>query len=115
VLGQFIVLSGRQRRRDFAIFKALGMFRRQVSTITAWQVSTLTGLALLAGLPLGIAVGRWSWAIFARGLGIPDAAITPVWPVLVMVPAVILIANAVAFWPGRATARLSPADALRAE
>jgi predicted lysophospholipase L1 biosynthesis ABC-type transport system permease subunit len=115
VLGQFIVVSGRRRRRDFAIFKALGMFRRQVSAITAWQVSTLTGLALLAGLPLGVAAGRWSWALFARGLGIPAAAITPLWPVLLMVPAVIVTANAVAFWPGRATARLSPADVLRAE
>ena len=115
VLGQFIVVSARRRRRDFAILKALGMFRRQVSAITAWQVSTLTGLALLAGLPLGIAAGRWSWALFAHGLGIPAAAITPLWPVLLMVPAVILIANAVAFWPGRATARLSPADVLRAE
>jgi hypothetical protein len=114
VLGQFIVVSGRRRRRDFAIFKALGMSRRQVSSITAWQVSTLTGLALLAGLPLGIAAGRWSWAIFARGLGIPDVAITPR-PVLLMVPAMILIANAVAFWPGRATARLKPAEVLRAE
>jgi hypothetical protein len=27
VLGQFIVVSGRRRRRDFAIFKALGMLR----------------------------------------------------------------------------------------
>src|SRR4029077_14883122 len=71
VLGQFIVVSGRRRRRDFAVFKALGMSRRQVSSITAWQVSTWTGLALLAGLPLGVAAGRWSWAIFARGLGIP--------------------------------------------
>ncbi len=71
VLGQFIVVSGRRRRRDFAILKALGMFRRQVSAITAWQVSTLTGLALLAGLPLGVAAGRWSWALFAHGLGIP--------------------------------------------
>jgi hypothetical protein len=115
VLGQFIVVSGRRRRRDFAILKALGMFRRQVSAITAWQISTLTGLALLAGLPLGLAAGRWSWALFARGLGIPDAAIAPTWPVLLMVPSVILIANAVAFWPGRAIARLSPADALRAE
>jgi hypothetical protein len=115
VLGQFIVVSGRRRRRDFAVFKALGMLGRQVRAITAWQVSTLTGLALVAGLPLGIAAGQWSWALFARGLGIPDAAITPVWPVLCMVPAVIIIANAVAFWPGRATARLSPADALRAE
>ena len=115
VLGQFIVVSARQRRRDFAILKTLGMFRRQVAAITAWQVSTLTSLALLAGLPLGIAAGRWSWTLFARGLGIPDAAITPVWPVLLMVPAVILIANAVAFWPGRAAARLSPANVLRAE
>ena len=91
------------------------MFRRQVSAITAWQVSTVTGLALLAGIPLGIAAGRWSWAIFARGLGIPDAAITPIRPVMLMVPAVIVIANAVAFWPGQATARLNPADVLRAE
>src|SRR5215813_14191810 len=34
---------------DFAIFKALGMLRRQVSAITAWQASTLTGLALVTG------------------------------------------------------------------
>jgi hypothetical protein len=115
VLGQFIVLSGRRRRRDFAILKTLGLFRRQISAITAWQVSTLTGLALLAGLPLGIAAGRWSWALFAHGLGIPAAAITPLWPVLLMVPAVIVIANAVAFWPGRAAARLSQAEVLRAE
>jgi hypothetical protein len=114
VLAQFIAVSARQRRRDFAILKTLGMFRRQVGAITAWQVSTLTGLALLAGLPLGIATGRWSWALFAHGLGIP-AAITPLGPMLLMVPAVIVIANAVALWPGRATARLSPADVLRAE
>jgi hypothetical protein len=115
VLGQFIVVSGRRRRRDFAIFKALGMRRGQISAITAWQVSTLTGLALLAGLPLGVAAGRWSWALFARGLGIPPGAITPIRPVLLMTLAAIVIANAVAFWPGRATARLSPAEVLRAE
>jgi predicted lysophospholipase L1 biosynthesis ABC-type transport system permease subunit len=91
------------------------MVRRQISAITAWQVSILTGLALLIGLPLGVAAGRWSWALFARGLGIPDVAITPVRPVLFIVPAVIVIANAVAFWPGRTAARLSPAAVLRAE
>jgi hypothetical protein len=115
VLGQFIVVSGRRRRRDFAILKALGMSRRQVSMITAWQASTVTGLALLAGLPLGVAAGRWSWALFCRGLGLPVVAITPVWSVLIMVPVAIVIANALAFWPGRETARLNPADVLRAE
>jgi hypothetical protein len=115
VLGQFAVLSGRRGRRDFAILKALGLLRRQVSAITAWQVSILTGLALLAGLPLGVAAGRGTWALFARQLGIPANAITPLPLVLLMVPAVILIANTVAFWPGRTAARLKPAEILRAE
>jgi predicted lysophospholipase L1 biosynthesis ABC-type transport system permease subunit len=115
VLGQFIVVSGRRRRRDFAILKALGLLRRQVRSITAWQVSTLTMLALLAGLPLGIVVGRLSWALFGHGLGIPAVAVTPVREVLIMVPAVLVIANAVALWPGQATARLSTAGVLRAE
>ena len=114
VLGQFAVLSGRRLRRDFAILKALGLFRRQVSSITAWQVSTLTGLALLAGLPLGVVAGRWSWALFAHDLGIPAGAITPLPLVLLMVPAVILIANTVAFWPGNrpAQARGNPAGGM---
>jgi predicted lysophospholipase L1 biosynthesis ABC-type transport system permease subunit len=100
---------------DFAILKVLGLLRRQARSITAWQVSTLTGPALRLGMPLGVAAGRGSWALFCCGLGLPAVAVTPVWPVLLMVPAVIVIANAVAFWPGRATARLSPAEALHAE
>jgi hypothetical protein len=69
VLGQFIVVSGRRRRRDFAIFKALGMLRRQISATIAWQVSTLTGLALLAACRsawrLGGGAGRFSPTISA--------------------------------------------------
>ena len=115
MLGQFAVLSGQRRRRDFAILKALGLLRRQVSSITAWQVSVLTGLALLAGRPLGIAADRWSWAMFAQDLGIPADAITPLPLVLLMVPAVILITNTAAFWPARTASRLKPAEILRAE
>ena len=54
VLGQFIVVSGRRRRRDFAILRTLGLTGRQVRVITAWQVSTVTGLALAVGIPLGV-------------------------------------------------------------
>jgi hypothetical protein len=115
VLGQLMVASGRRHRRDFAILKTLGLVRRQVSSITAWQASTLAGLALLAGLPLGVAAGHWAWARFAGGLGISTIAITPVPLVLVTVPALLVAANAVAFWPGRTTARLKPAEVLRAE
>ena len=115
VLGQLMVVSGWRRRRDLATLKTLGLVRRQVQATVAWQVSTLTGLALLAGLPLGVAVGRWAWALFSNGLGIPPGALIPVPFVLLMIPAAMLAANAVAYWPARAAARLSPARALRAE
>jgi hypothetical protein len=115
VLAQLAVVSGRRRRHDFAVLKALGLLRRQVSQVTAWQVSTLAGLALLIGLPLGVAAGRWSWQLFAAGLGVPADASLPVTLLLVMVPAVLIVANAVALWPGRSAARVSPARALRTE
>ncbi len=115
VLGQVMVVSGWRRRRDFATLKALGLVRRQVQAVTAWQATALTALALLAGLPLGVAVGRWAWALFSGGLGIPPGALVPVPFMLLMVPAAILAANAVAYWPGRAAARLSAARVLRTE
>jgi FtsX-like permease family len=115
VLGQAIVVSGWRRRRDFATLKALGLVPRQVQAIVAWQATTMIALALLAGLPLGVAVGRWAWALFSGGLGVPPGALVPVPFVLLIVPAAILLANAVAFWPGRTAARLRPAQALRAE
>jgi FtsX-like permease family len=115
VLGQLMVVSGWRRRRDFATLKALGLIRRQVRAIVAWQVTTLTGLALLAGLPLGVAVGRWAWALFSGGLGVPPGALVPVPFVLLMIPAAILAGIAVAWWPARAAARLGLARVLRAE
>ena len=115
VLGQLAVVSGRRWQRDFAILKALGLLRRQVREITAWQATILAGLALLIGVPLGLAAGRWSWQLFSHGVGIPADARVPGALVLVMVPAVLIIANAVALWPGRSAARTPPARALRTE
>ena len=71
---QPIVPSGRHYRRDVAILKSLGLLRRQVSSVTARQVSTLAVLALLAGVPLAMAAGRRAWALFAAGPGIGGPA-----------------------------------------
>jgi hypothetical protein len=115
VLGQLTVTSARRRRHDFAILRTLGLLRRQLTAVTAWQVTTLTGLALLLGLPAGVAAGHWAWGLFAGNAGIPSGAITPVPLVLLMVPAAILAANAIALPSGRHCARLNPAAVLRSE
>ena len=65
-----LVSSIRRRRRDLAILKTLGFLRGQVSAAVAWQATTLVVLALLIGLPLGIAAGRWGWNLFANQLGV---------------------------------------------
>ena len=54
-------------------------------------------------------------AAVRRRAGRPRRPSLPVPLLLVMVPAVLITANAVALWPGRAAARVSPARALRTE
>jgi ABC-type lipoprotein release transport system permease subunit len=57
-LAHMLVSSTRRRRRDLAILKALGFTRSQVQAAVAWQATTITAIALLIGLPAGIAAGR---------------------------------------------------------
>jgi hypothetical protein len=110
-----LVSSIRWRRRDLAVLKTLGFLRGQVSAAVAWQATTLVVLALLIGIPLGIAAGRWGWNFFANQLGIvPEPRISVV-PLLLAVPATVLLANLIALLPGRAASRVSPAVVLRSE
>jgi ABC-type antimicrobial peptide transport system permease subunit len=114
VLAQFILASARRRRRDFALLKVLGMFRRELSAVAFWQVATVTAVALAVGVPLGIAGGRWAWQLFANQAGLPPSAITSL-PVLWMIPATLLVAALVALPPARSVARVPAAATLRSE
>jgi putative ABC transport system permease protein len=114
VLAQFILASARRRRRDFALLKVLGMFRRDLSAVAFWQVATVTAVALVVGVPLGIAGGRWAWQLFASQAGLPTEAITPL-PVLWMIPATLAVAALVALPPARSVARVPAAATLRSE
>jgi hypothetical protein len=114
VLAQFILASARRRRRDFALLKVLGMFRRELSAVAFWQVATVTAVALVVGVPLGIAGGRWAWQLFASQAGLPADAITPL-PVLWMIPATLAVAALVALPPARSVARVPAAATLRSE
>lgn len=114
-IGHTLVTSVRRRRRDLAILKTLGFVRRQVSAVVAWQATTLVGLALVIGMPLGLGAGRWGWVLFARQLGIAAETVLPLVGVVITVPAAVVVANLIAAVPARIAARTSPAAVFRSE
>jgi ABC-type lipoprotein release transport system permease subunit len=114
-LAHLLVTSVRRRRRDLAVLKTLGFIRRQVSAAVAWQATTVALVALAVGLPIGVALGRWSWSLLIDRIGLGAEPVTP-WPALLAAAlATVLVANLVAAWPGRMAARTRPAVALRSE
>jgi len=114
-LTHVVVTSIRRRRRELAMLKTLGFVRGQVSATVAWQSSAHALVALLIGVPLGLAAGNWTWALFAGSVGVARDAAVPVIAVLAAVPATLLVANLVAAGPGWFAGRVRPALLLRGE
>jgi hypothetical protein len=114
-LAHGLITSVRRRRRELALLKTLGFTRRQVTGTVAWQASTVAAIAVLLGVPLGIVVGRWAWSVLVDDLGTIAESVVP-WVVLAVgVPVLLVVANVVAFIPGRVASRLRPATVLRSE
>jgi hypothetical protein len=114
-LGITLTASVRRRRRDLALLKTLGFTRRQLVAAVSWQASVAAVIGIVAGVPIGIALGRQLWILFARNI---DAVPEPTVPVLAIVGVAIgtfLLANIVAALPGSLAARTPTALVLRAE
>jgi hypothetical protein len=88
---------------------------RQVRAAVAWQATTFVSVALLIGLPVGIAIGRVVWIAFASQLGTPPDPVTPSLRLLLTIPAAVVLANIIAVVPAMMAGRMKPAPALRAE
>lgn len=114
-LAHTLVSSVRRRRRDLAVLKTIGFVRRQVSFAVVWQATTLSGIALLIGVPLGSAAGRWAWTVFTTQLGVSADAVTPPLPILLTIAATLLAANAIAAVPAWVAGRSPSALILRTE
>jgi hypothetical protein len=114
-LAHTLISSTRRRRRDLAILKTLGFVRRQVRHAIAWQATTIAAIALLIGLPAGIAGGRWAWRVFAAQLGVLPEPAVPLTTILIAIPAALALANLIAAAPARAAARTQSAAVLRTE
>jgi FtsX-like permease family len=114
-LGLTLIASVRRRRREFALLKTLGFTQRQLAATVAWQSSVPAIVGVIFGIPLGIALGRWLWTLFARGISaVPDPTVPALSLVVVAVGAMVF-ANLVAVIPGRVAARTPTALLLRTE
>lgn len=114
-LAHLVLSVVRRRRRDLAVCAALGMQRGQLASAVVVQALLVAGVAVLVGVPLGLAGGRVAWSRFAADLGVIDAIRLPVPIIGLAVLAVVALSVAVATVPAIATARIRPAVVLREE
>jgi ABC-type lipoprotein release transport system permease subunit len=110
-----VVTGARQRRRDLAILRTLGLASRQVVATVLWQSAAIAVAATGVGVPAGIVAGRWSWYLLAVSLGVADDPAVPVPQTLALIPAALVIACVLAIAPATRAARIRPAAVLRAE
>jgi hypothetical protein len=95
--------------------KTLGFTGAQLAATVAWQSSVAVGIGTVFGAPLGVALGRFLWDLFAREINaVPDPSVPVLSVVLVAVGALVL-ANLVAAVPGRIAASTPAGLALKAE
>ena len=110
-----LMTSVRRRQRDFAILRALGFTSWQVRGTLCWQALTLAGIALLIGVPAGIACGRLCWQVFAYQLGITPVVAVPAVVLSMMAASWLAAAGVIAALPGQRATRTPPARVLHNE
>ncbi len=110
-----LLASVRRRRRDLALLKTLGFTRRQLAATVAWQSTAAVAAGTVVGVPLGMALGRFLWILFARQISVVPEPAIPGLTVVLVCAAALAIANLVAALPGRAAGRTPAAALLRAE
>jgi predicted lysophospholipase L1 biosynthesis ABC-type transport system permease subunit len=109
-----LIASVRRQRRDLALLKTLGFTARQLAATVASQASAIAAIAAVVGVPVGIAIGRQLWVLFARNINAVPEPTVPAALILVAAGALIL-ANLVAAIPERMAARTPAALVLRTE
>jgi hypothetical protein len=114
-LAMAISSSVRDRRRDLAILRALGLGSRDLGSAVRWQAVATIAVGLAVGIPLGVVDGRFAWRRFADELGLVPRAQIPLGWVLLVVAIGVVLALAAAQRPGRSAARVSPAEVLRTQ
>src|SRR5215471_2306879 len=110
-----LLVSVNRRRTEAGLLKVLGFLRRQVAAVVSWQATVVALVGIAAGVPLGIAVGRIAWRLFATNFGVVPVPVVPAALLAALACGVLVAANVLAVLPAWLAARSRPAQLLRAE
>ena len=106
-LVHLLVVSVARRRREIGLLKVLGFVNSQVGSVVAWQATTLAGIGIIVGTPLGVVIGRVVWRAFANNLGAVPVSVVPVWFLVGLLASVVIVANLIAIGPALVATRQS--------
>jgi putative ABC transport system permease protein len=114
-----LVLNTRERVRDTATLKALGMSPRQVVGMVATSAGFLALVGGLVAVPAGVALSRLLFDLVGAlgGDNIPPAAYGAFasWELIAILLAGVAVAVAASMVPGRWAARTNVVEVLHAE
>ena len=110
-----LLLGIRERVRDFAIFKVVGLTPRQVLAAVTSGGTLLASVAVVAGIAIGLPVFHALVTVTNPSDG-PDLVTAPTWWwVVLMFPATLVFTTLASLLPARRAAAIKPAEALRYE
>jgi putative ABC transport system permease protein len=104
-----LALSILERARELGLLRAIGMDRRQVRSMIAWEAVIVAAIGTTVGVGLGAFLG---WAV-SRDLDLPPTI--PVGRLVLAAAAATAVAVAAATLPARRAARVDPVRAVVAE
>jgi hypothetical protein len=114
-LGFTLVASVRRRRHELAVLKVIGFRPRELQWSVLCQAGIVAVVGIAVGVPLGVALGRWLWTLFANEIGAVPLPVVPVFSVVVACLTALALAIALSAVPGRIAARTPAATALTPE
>ena len=107
--------AARRRRRELALLKALGLTRRQMRGIVGVQTLVLLVIAIVVGIPVGIAAGHLLWDGFAASLGVAPVVEVPIVALLLGVVGLLVAGTALGTVPATVAAATPTTLVLRQE
>jgi hypothetical protein len=78
----------------------------------AWPATTLAGIGIIVGRPLGIVIRRAVWRAFANNLGAVPVSVVPIWFLVALLAGVVVVANLIALGPALVATRSKPQELL---